>query len=163
MEVKGYLRLLILKLLDQSNGITGTEIVEKIDFTTGSKPSYGSVYPILEEFREKKFVDVEKEGRKKKYRLTKKGKEAVTKIVDNKNEFLDTLKKVLQVYYTLFGLKENELINQEIEERKKDFDKVEFPELFDVFTLILNKDLEKEKVLQVRKKLREIIEVLDEE
>lgn len=71
---KGYLRMLVIQQLKE-NPRSGYGIVKTIHEQTGWKPSYGSIYPLLEKLETEGSVRVKEEGRKKMYSLTPAGKE----------------------------------------------------------------------------------------
>jgi len=72
-QVKGILKLLILKELEKSDA-TGYELIKRISTKTCKKPSTGSVYPLLRELANSGFLDVRVEGNKKIYSLSQKGR-----------------------------------------------------------------------------------------
>ena len=71
--MRGYLKLLVLNII-QEDSSSGSEIVEKIEDKTGWQPSYGSIYPLLQDLEEQQFVIKEKDGKQKFYNITEKGK-----------------------------------------------------------------------------------------
>jgi DNA-binding PadR family transcriptional regulator len=62
------LRLLTLKVLGEGPA-SGYGIVKEIENRTGWKPSYGSVYPLLDDLKDEGIVTVSEDGRKKLYKL----------------------------------------------------------------------------------------------
>lgn len=70
---QGYLRMLVLELLAAEER-SGYALVKIIHERTGWKPSYGSIYPLLERLEAGGFVTVREEGRSKVYALTAEGK-----------------------------------------------------------------------------------------
>lgn len=96
--MKGFLSFLVLKLAS-SGEISGEEIRREISKRRGSKPSPGTVYPVLKSLAKSGFIEeCDGNGKLKRYRLTKKGqkevKVATRKFVslfyDMKGEFEDT-------------------------------------------------------------------------
>jgi len=71
-QVRGILKLLILKELEKSNA-TGYELIQRIS-TKVKRPSPGSVYPLLKELTNAGFLNVRVEGNKKIYSLSERGK-----------------------------------------------------------------------------------------
>jgi len=70
------LRTVVLKeLLRQKH--SGYSLVKSIEASTGWKPSWGSIYPLLELLRREGKAVFRKEGRRKIYSLTHKGKEEI--------------------------------------------------------------------------------------
>jgi len=69
-EMKGFLSYLILWNLSKRS-MTGNELANELEKRKGSKPSPGTVYPLLKELKKNGFVTSDKN---KSYSLTKKGK-----------------------------------------------------------------------------------------
>lgn len=148
MRIKGHLRPLVLSLLSSEKGMTGSELVQLIWEETGSKPSYGSVYPLLKDFREKGLVRIEKEGRRKIYRLTDKGLKEYGSI--DEEEFLNFLLTALKIYGTVFDLEESTESGRKV-----------LPELLDVSEILLSKEFSDEKRKEIRGRLEEIISLTE--
>ena len=73
-DMRGFLSFLVLKLISKKN-MSGEEIREEIQKRRGSRPSPGTVYPVLKSLSGNGFIEEIKAGGKmKKYRLTRKGK-----------------------------------------------------------------------------------------
>lgn len=71
--MKGFLSFLVLRLISKKN-MSGKEITEEIKIRKGSKPSPGTVYPVLKSLSESGFIrEIGLSGKIKKYSLTKKG------------------------------------------------------------------------------------------
>ena len=97
--ITGYLRLIVMKTLAKRK-LSGYDLIKQIEKDTGTwKPSYGSIYPLLEKLLKEKFVDVEIQGRRKLYVLTKEGKKCLKIIDKSKNELVDRL----IVHWNVFG------------------------------------------------------------
>ena len=65
--MSGYLRLIVMKTLANKK-LSGYDLTKQIEKDTGTwKPSFGSIYPLLEKLLKEKLVDVEIEGRRKLY------------------------------------------------------------------------------------------------
>lgn len=89
--MKGYLRLIVMKTLSGKK-LSGYDLIKEIEIKTGSwKPSFGSIYPLLEKLLKEKLVKVEIEGRKKLYFLTEEGKKHLVIIDKTKNTLADKL------------------------------------------------------------------------
>ena len=89
--MSGYLRLIVMKTL-HNRKLSGYGLIKQIEKDTGTwKPSFGSIYPLLEKLLKEKLVEVEVEGRKKIYFLTKEGKKRLVIIDKSKNELVDKL------------------------------------------------------------------------
>jgi DNA-binding PadR family transcriptional regulator len=98
--VKGYLKIAVLKELNVKDA-SGYELIKDIAAFSSSKPSPGSIYPLLNDLLEQDYVKVREEGRKKIYSITAKGKRAITSIMKEKEEMLskhlDMIHKVEQI------------------------------------------------------------------
>jgi DNA-binding PadR family transcriptional regulator len=70
---QGYLRMTVLELLSREP-CSGYSLVKTIHAKTGWKPSYGSIYPLLDRLDNEGLVTIEENGRSKIYALTPAGK-----------------------------------------------------------------------------------------
>ena len=87
----GYLRLIVMKTLHNKK-LSGYGLIKQIERDTGTwKPSFGSIYPLLEKLLNEKLVEVEAQGRKKLYFLTKEGRKHLAIIDKSKNSLVDKL------------------------------------------------------------------------
>lgn len=69
---QGFLKTIVLKhLADES--LSGYTLVKRIHETTGWKPSFGSIYPLLQHLEKDSHVKVTQQGRSKVYSITDKG------------------------------------------------------------------------------------------
>lgn len=82
--IRGFLNVLVLKELDES-AKSGYELMKQIEERIGTKPSPGSIYPLLEELRKSRLVAFKGDGRSKEYHLTAEGKKRL-KTIDEKRE-----------------------------------------------------------------------------
>ena len=75
--MKGFLRFIVLKLIEKRN-MSGEEIRQEIKKRRGTKPSPGTIYPVLKSLSENALIEeVSRIGKTKRYMLTKKGKEDI--------------------------------------------------------------------------------------
>ena len=89
--MSGYLRLIVMKNLANKK-LSGYDLIKQIEKDTGTwKPSFGSIYPLLEKLLKEKLVEVEAEGRRKLYYLTNEGKKHLVVIDKSKNKLVDGL------------------------------------------------------------------------
>lgn len=102
--IRGNLKLLALKALDKKP-LSGYALMKYIEEKIGSKPSPGSIYPVLEDLTKKRFVTCKKQGRKKIYSLTKEGKEHLKIIGMHKNILLKKVEESLKMWSALTGEK----------------------------------------------------------
>lgn len=87
----GYLRLIVMKTL-ANRKLSGYALIKQIEKDTGTwKPSFGSIYPLLEKLLKEELVEVEVQGRKKLYFLTQEGKKHLGIIDKSKNTLVDKL------------------------------------------------------------------------
>jgi len=151
---KGHLRIIVLKNLED-NEISGYELCKKIEEETGWKPSYGSIYPLLNHLKEDKAVTIREEGKKKLYSLTKEGKEQLKELIKKKDEFIDKITEMIKSLDLVCGSKEAGHAIPFIEQMKKGKVIGFHPGMFklkeNIIKVMLLKDNKKNK------KLREII------
>ena len=89
--MKGYLRLIVMKTLSNKK-LSGYDLIKQIEKDTGTwKPSFGSIYPLLDKLLKEKLVEVEIQGRKKLYYLTNEGKKNLVVIDKSKNTIVDKM------------------------------------------------------------------------
>ena len=89
--MSGYLRHIVMKTL-AGGRLSGYGLTKAIEKSTGTwKPSFGSIYPLLEKLLKEKLVDFEVEGRRKVYFLTNEGKKHLVVIDKSKNFLVDRL------------------------------------------------------------------------
>lgn len=160
MELKGYLKPIILKLLSRGDKKTGSELAGEINNIIGSKPSYGSIYPLLQDLNEKNLVEVEKEGKKKKYSLLEEGEVFVEKFEEKKREQTENFLSMLRTFKTLFEDEGIELLIENIE-KKRDREGLQFPELSRIHHLLLTQNVEGKKG-EIRTILEDALEDLKE-
>ena len=87
----GYLRLIVMKTL-ANRKLSGYDLIKQIEKDTGTwKPSFGSIYPLLEKLLKEKLVQVDVRGRRKLYFLTNEGKKHLLIIDKSKNILVDNL------------------------------------------------------------------------
>jgi len=67
--MKGFLTFLVLWLI-RKKSMTGVEIAQELEARKGSRPSPGTIYPVLKYLKERGLVTVDKN---KSYTLTKQG------------------------------------------------------------------------------------------
>ena len=72
-DMKGFLTFSVLKMVGCKE-MSGEDIREEIKKRRGTKPSSGTIYPVLKSLKQSGFIEESnKEGKVKKYKLTKKG------------------------------------------------------------------------------------------
>lgn len=96
--MRGYLRLIVMRILAKGK-LSGYDLIKQIEKHTGTwKPSFGSIYPLLEKLLKEKLVEVETRGRKKLYFLTEEGKKHLAIINKTKNTFIDKMVATWKVF-----------------------------------------------------------------
>ena len=72
--MRGFPTFIVLELISKKD-MSGEDIRKELEKMKGSKPSPGTIYPVLKVLNENKFIEeVPNGGKTKKYKLTKKGK-----------------------------------------------------------------------------------------
>jgi len=149
--LKGYLQIITLKILSQKP-CSGYELIKEIKAETGGwKPSYGSMYPLLEHFLKDGIVKVKQLQRKKIYTLTEKGKKHLKMQEQKKNEMIDRMIEGMKMYELFSSKTKMELIvamMQRLKEGKVPFQQVnpEVEELkFLLVKLLVQNKIEKNK------------------
>lgn len=82
------LQHVVLLQLGREN-LSGYALCSRIEKATGTRPSYGSIYPLLERLTKEGIVTVRAQGRSKVYTLTTKGKTKVSELEQHRTEFVD--------------------------------------------------------------------------
>ena len=73
-DMRGFLSFIVLRMIAGKN-MSGEEISQEIKKRKGSKPSPGTVYPVLKSLSKSGFIEeVKNSSKMKKYRITKTGK-----------------------------------------------------------------------------------------
>ncbi|MDP3765810.1 MAG: PadR family transcriptional regulator [Nanoarchaeota archaeon] len=90
-DMKGFLTFIVLKLISKRN-MSGEDIRQELKKRRGSKPSPGTIYPVLKSLGKSGFIEeIKSSGKEKKYRLTKKGHKELT----------SATKKFCQIFYDM--------------------------------------------------------------
>lgn len=89
--MKGFLSFMVLRFISKKH-MSGEELREELKKRKGTKPSAGTIYPVLKSLSEMKFIEeIETKGKMKQYRITAKGKK----------ELKVATKKFCQMFYDL--------------------------------------------------------------
>lgn len=73
-DMRGFLSFIVLRLISKKS-MSGEEIRQEMEKRKGTKPSPGTIYPVLKALSEIGFIEeIKDSGKEKKYKLTKKGK-----------------------------------------------------------------------------------------
>ena len=85
--MRGYLKILVLKSLKEGSK-TGYGLMKSIEEETGRKPSFGSIYPLLENLKDEHLVIFKEKEKKKIYSLTKAGQNKLIEAHSQKEEMI---------------------------------------------------------------------------
>ena len=96
------LKLITLRVLDEEPS-SGYVLVKKIHEKTGWKPSYGSIYPLLEKMKKKGLLTVKVKGRSKIYSLTTDGKKNAQAWDEKREKMLSRVKENMKVMAEFCG------------------------------------------------------------
>lgn len=82
-DMRGYLSFLVLHMISKKN-LSGEDIRLEIKKRKGTKPSAGTIYPVLKNLSSFGLIEeLKSKGKEKKYKITKKG-EAEVKLATKK-------------------------------------------------------------------------------
>ena len=105
---RGFLKFYILKLLKSGNK-HGYDIIKSIENETGWKPSAGGIYTTLHDLEKRGFVIKFKEGRRKYYKITKKGMKFIENIDKSHYEMKDGFRDFVGIMSQILDVQESEL------------------------------------------------------
>ena len=89
--MRGFLSFIVLKLISKKN-MSGEDIRQELKKRKGSKPSPGTIYPVLKSLSVSGFIEeAKKSGKTKKYKLTKRGQK----------ELRIATKKFCEIFYDM--------------------------------------------------------------
>lgn len=92
MGLRGHLKLLVYQAL-QEKPQSGYALMNMIGDTTGTRPSAGSIYPLLESMAEDGTLEFEEKTNKKIYSLTDKGKKQTKQLLQDRDQILREIKE----------------------------------------------------------------------
>ncbi|MBD3203807.1 hypothetical protein GF327_05905 [Candidatus Woesearchaeota archaeon] len=155
--IRGHLRIVVLTLLKKQE-MTGYQLMKEIKECIGSKPSPGSIYPLLELLHKKKLVKVRKKGRKKLYLLSKKGNNKLLEINKKKKEIMGKVQEGINVLESISNGEEYIFIKSLLEEweaEKLPLRRLN-PELFELreALLLFIKETNQKKIKKIKKILK---------
>ncbi len=99
--LKGSLKTIILKLLEENGRMYGYEITRRVEKLTGGKMklTYGALYPVLHKLEAEGVLITESENFNNRiriyYRLTPKGHSVVEEKIKELNEFIESLQSII--------------------------------------------------------------------
>ncbi len=110
--ISGYLRLVAMKTLSNKR-LSGYELIKQIEKdTSGWKPSYGSIYPLLEKLLKENLVNYQIEGRRKIYYLTSEGRKQLPSIDKSHSKILGRMMAASKAFGRITDKKEIALMNE---------------------------------------------------
>ena len=101
--IKGSLKTIILKLLEEQGPLHGYAITRKVEELTGGKIklTYGALYPVLHKLESEKILVTAKEVNNNRmriyYALTPKGHSVVTEKIKELKEFIESLQNIIEL------------------------------------------------------------------
>lgn len=100
--IRGFLNVLVLKELD-GGPKSGYEMMKHIEERIGTKPSPGSIYPLLEELKKDRLVEFKGDGRSKSYNLTAEGKKRLKSMYGKREECLRSFIEGMKMLSAMTG------------------------------------------------------------
>lgn len=100
--LKGSLKTIILKVLEENGRMYGYEITRKVEELTNGKIklTYGALYPVLHKLEDEGVLVTESENFNNRiriyYKLTSGGKAVVVEKISEMAEFLETIRKIVE-------------------------------------------------------------------
>jgi len=101
--IKGSLKTIVLKLLEEKGPMHGYAITRKVEELTGGKIklTYGALYPVLHKLESEKVLVTAKEVNNNRmriyYALTPKGQSVVTEKIKELKEFIESLQNIVEL------------------------------------------------------------------
>ena len=73
-DMRGFLSFIVLRLINKKP-MSGEDLRQELEKRKGSKPSPGTIYPVLKSLKDNKLIEeINEKGKEKKYQLTPLGK-----------------------------------------------------------------------------------------
>ena len=101
--MRGQLKTTTLNIL-ADKPMSGSELVQTIESQLGWKPSYGSIYPMLDQLLKEQLVTYHTDKKKKIYTLTLNGKKALKQNRKNKESLVKLLNKTYSIMKEVYGI-----------------------------------------------------------
>jgi DNA-binding PadR family transcriptional regulator len=101
--IKGSLKTIILKLIEEKGPMHGYAITRKVEELTGGKIklTYGALYPVLHKLENEKILVTAREVNNNRmriyYALTPKGHSLVTEKIKELKEFIESLQGIVEL------------------------------------------------------------------
>lgn len=100
--LRGFLKIVVLKALGEGPK-SGYSLMKFVEEKVGSKPSPGSMYPLLENLEKEGLVDVKGVGRTKEYKLTIEGKHKLEFVEEKRTECIQNMLEGMKMMSALTG------------------------------------------------------------
>ncbi len=100
--LRGFLKIVVLKALADGPK-SGYSLMKFVEERVGSKPSPGSMYPLLDNLRKEGLVNVKGVGRAKEYSLTVDGKHKLHAVEEKRNECLNNFLEGMKMLSAMTG------------------------------------------------------------
>jgi formylmethanofuran dehydrogenase subunit E len=100
--LRGFLKIIVLKALGESPK-SGYSLMKYIEERVGSKPSPGSIYPLLDNLRKEGLVASKIVGRMTEYSLTVEGKHKLHLIDEKRTECLNNFLEGMKMLSAMTG------------------------------------------------------------
>ncbi len=163
--IKGYLKIVFLRELKNKKS-SGYDLMKSAENILGKKPSAGSVYPLLKQLLDDKFIDVKENNKKKLYSITKKGEELLIKLTKEKEKILSSHEELMNLFSQIDKSKKHSslfTINKQLKLENKVI--LRNMDVFlalkkEIDSIFLNKNLTLKKEEKVRNIIKEMIKKL---
>ncbi len=100
--IRGFLKIVVLKALAEGPK-SGYSLMKFVEEKTGSKPSSGSMYPLLDVLKKENLVSVKGVGRTNEYSLTAEGRQKLHAIEAKRAEFTNSFVEGMKVLSAMTG------------------------------------------------------------
>ncbi|MFA5259273.1 MAG: PadR family transcriptional regulator [Candidatus Pacearchaeota archaeon] len=157
MEIKGHLKIIVLKLLYKED-LTGYGLINQIKDKTGFwKPSPGSIYPLMNELSKKGLVKVKKVKNQKVYSITLKGKTVFDRLKSEREKAIENIKHHLKILELIEDKKDIKSIMSFIDLFKQEdmMIKHNLPDLFELKDSIITASCREKNIPQISKIIKE--------
>src|SRR3989344_4792354 len=100
--LRGFLKILVLKALGEGPK-SGYALMKYVQDHVGSKPSAGSMYPLLDHLSQDNLITIKKKTNSNEYQLTEKGNSTLKDIEEKRNQCLTNFIEGMKMLNALTG------------------------------------------------------------
>ncbi len=100
--LRGFLKIVVLKALAESPK-SGYALMKYVEEKVGSKPSPGSMYPLLDNLAKEHLIEGKGVGRTNEYKLTIEGRHRLENVEGKRNECLQSMLEGMKMMSALTG------------------------------------------------------------